>query len=69
MDRYLVHGGWALGMVKGGNEDSEGIQMAYADVKLVLQQAGTLVTHADQQFLTLLDDLGVHEEENPERGE
>lgn len=47
----LVHGGWVLVVVEGGDEDGKGVDMVYTDAELVLQHPRPLITHVQQNLL------------------
>jgi hypothetical protein len=76
---YLVDGGGCLGVVEGGDEDGERLEVVHADVKLVLEHARALVAHAGERLPALGDGLVAHPEaddggeehpeEDPERDE
>jgi hypothetical protein len=58
--KYLVDCGRVLGVVEGGDEYGERLQVVHADVELVLQHARALVAHAGQRLPPPLDGLGAH---------
>lgn len=42
---YLIDSRWVFVMVKGGNKNSQGMDMVQADIELILQHAGPFITH------------------------
>lgn len=56
-------------MVKGGDQNGQGLKMVHANIELVLQHPGTLIAHARQRLPPLLNGLRVHEPKYPQRAQ
>jgi len=59
---YLVDGGGCLGVVEGGDEDGERLEVVHADVQLVLEHARAVVAHDGERLPALVDGLVAHPE-------
>ena len=56
----MVNGRWVFVIMKGGDENGEGVNMVNTNAELILQHSRSLITHADKHFLPSLLVSSIH---------